>query len=164
MDKRLQYIDSAKGIVIFFMLLGHVGGMNLDVMQWIFSFHMPFFFFVYGFQLDDSKLKSFGGLDSKVKTYLVPYFIWALIYMRKFNYSSYGAILYATKESVRNVSQGYLWFLPCMFLAVTLYRLIMCKIPNRGGIGLSLQYFSRLLQDCWITRQYWKKVCHGDVI
>ncbi len=133
MEKRLTYIDSAKGIAIFLMVFAHISTVNLDFKQWICSFHMPFFFFVYGFQLDEKKLKSFGGIDNKIKTYLVPYFIWALIYRRNFSFSSCGAILYGTYESIRAYSQGYLWFLPCMFLAVIIYRFIMTKIPVRNG-------------------------------
>ena len=46
--KRLDYVDTLKGIGILLMLMGHVPfGANFD--YYIHAFHMPLFFFISGF-------------------------------------------------------------------------------------------------------------------
>lgn len=45
--KRLDWVDIAKGIAIVLMILGHSSLPN-TIQNWIYSFHMPFFFFISG--------------------------------------------------------------------------------------------------------------------
>lgn len=53
-DNRIQWIDTAKLIGIFFMILGHLEwtfimkGTSTVVIKWIYCFHMPLFFFLSG--------------------------------------------------------------------------------------------------------------------
>jgi len=59
---RIDYLDIAKGIGIILVYIGHcyIGERTQtlsNVIYWIYSFHMPFFFFVSGmFVLDWKKL------------------------------------------------------------------------------------------------------------
>lgn len=43
-QKRLDYLDMAKGIGIFLVILGHIEYIQEDTLKWISSFHMPLFF------------------------------------------------------------------------------------------------------------------------
>lgn len=45
--KRFDWVDIAKGIAILLMILGHSSLPNM-IQNWIYSFHMPFFFFISG--------------------------------------------------------------------------------------------------------------------
>ena len=44
-SKRIEWIDVAKGICIVLMVVGHTR-LPLIISNWIWSFHMPFFFFI----------------------------------------------------------------------------------------------------------------------
>jgi len=48
-DERIHYIDMAKGICISLMVLGHSYSRENMILQWLNSFHMPFFFIMSGF-------------------------------------------------------------------------------------------------------------------
>ena len=41
-NKRLQYIDIAKGIAMICIILGHMGNANIN--RVVFTFHVPIFF------------------------------------------------------------------------------------------------------------------------
>ena len=51
--KRIEWVDIAKGIGIFLMVMGHTGIPRIGN-QWIYSFHMPLFFFISGFLFNTS--------------------------------------------------------------------------------------------------------------
>lgn len=76
-NKRILWIDYAKAVAIFLVVVGHsfspTGGGNLEIKNFIYSFHMPVFFFLSGYLW---KLKEPGFmpyLKSSVKSLLVPY-------------------------------------------------------------------------------------------
>ena len=46
--RRLTYLDMAKGIGIFLVILGHIEYIREDTLKWISSFHMPLFFVIGG--------------------------------------------------------------------------------------------------------------------
>ena len=49
MSKRIEWIDSARGIAILFVVLGHcIGNIEDPVNKFILAFHMPLFFFLSG--------------------------------------------------------------------------------------------------------------------
>ena len=50
-DKRLLWIDVAKGIAIILMIIGHTVKFGTYSRNFIFSFHMPLFFILTGFTL-----------------------------------------------------------------------------------------------------------------
>ena len=50
--KHIEYIDTAKVIGLYLMILGH-GCVNESITQWIYSFHMPLFFFISGMLHND---------------------------------------------------------------------------------------------------------------
>lgn len=67
---RMQWIDSARGIAMLSVILGHMNiGNNLKHV--IFSFHMPFFFLLSGYFLRLQGSRRF--IKSKAKHLLIPY-------------------------------------------------------------------------------------------
>lgn len=50
--KRILWIDYAKAFAMFFVVIGHVNSGNY-LTNWIYSFHMPLFFFLSGITLNE---------------------------------------------------------------------------------------------------------------
>lgn len=59
MNNRLLYVDYMKAIAMILVIMGHVNFANEPVKAWIYSFHMPAFFFCTGLVL-----KVGGGIFS----------------------------------------------------------------------------------------------------
>ncbi|WGV27794.1 acyltransferase family protein [Halotia branconii] len=92
MQRRLYWVDYAKGIGIFLVVVGHVlrGLLNSSILQpttllnfvdsWIYAFHMPLFFFISGLFVQRSLSKPLNSfMLDKVYTIAYPYFIWSVI-------------------------------------------------------------------------------------
>jgi fucose 4-O-acetylase-like acetyltransferase len=73
---RILWIDLAKVIGIWLVILGHMH--TTDTLNvYIFSFHMPLFFFLSGYLEKDRKLKE--GIINGIKTLVIPYILWFLL-------------------------------------------------------------------------------------
>ena len=94
MRDRLHWVDYAKGIGIFLVVVGHVlrGLVNSSILEeskllgfvdrWIYGFHMPLFFFISGLFVVRSLSKPFKDfLLDKLYVIAYPYFLWSLIQM-----------------------------------------------------------------------------------
>ena len=71
-NKRLQYIDIAKGIAMICIILGHMGNANIN--RVVFTFHVPIFFFKTGYFISD-KCEVDIFVRYKVRTLIIPYLI-----------------------------------------------------------------------------------------
>ena len=81
-QKRLDYLDMAKGIGIFLVILGHIEYIQEDTLKWISSFHMPLFFVVGGIlaRLKQGEKRSvFQSVESRVRGVLTPYLSFSLM-------------------------------------------------------------------------------------
>lgn len=106
---RLQYIDIAKGIGIFLVVLGHVYRGNA-VQNWLYSFHMPLFFFISGWLYDGKNFFIDGYcvfIIKKARKFLLPYIVFLFV-----NFV-YWAIV---ERNFRAFDQGPLWFLPVLLI------------------------------------------------
>ncbi|EDM45327.1 Acyltransferase 3 [unidentified eubacterium SCB49] len=140
MDKRLQWIDQARGFSIFLVVWGH----NFPTIEpYIYSFHVPLFFFIAGmFHPEQITVR---GTVKRAKMILIPYFIWAtaLYLFWLFVGRHYGDSSEITLSPIDNLigvfyaqgGQQYmdwgipLWFLPCIFLVYFFFG-ILKKIKN----------------------------------
>lgn len=143
MDKRKGWIDQARGLSIFMVVYGH----NFPEMEpYIYSFHVPLFFFVAG-MFHPSKV-DLSVIKRRAKMILVPYFFWAMSLFlfwffvgRKFGKSehldlspinNFIGVFYA-QGGQQFMDWGIpLWFLPCIFLVFILFSLVK-KVPNKMG-------------------------------
>lgn len=74
-------LDIAKGICILFMVVGH-SGCPAYLQTFIYMFHMPCFFFVSGWLLNDKYLSDLKkGLYQKAKGSYYPFVKWTLIFL-----------------------------------------------------------------------------------
>jgi fucose 4-O-acetylase-like acetyltransferase len=74
---RFKALDVAKGIGIILVIIGHLDTSEM-LHKWIYSFHMPFFFFLSGF-LNKDKEDFKEVAISKVKRLIVPYFFFGIL-------------------------------------------------------------------------------------
>lgn len=140
---RIEWVDAAKGFGIVLVVLGHelrglmyagivndAGTLQL-VDRWIYSFHMPLFFFLAGLFVPKS-LASWSQLGTflqgKLATIVYPYFVWSILTIvlkwrlgsipnTPRELSDIPQILYAPVEQY--------WFLYALFLIFVAFALAM---------------------------------------
>ena len=126
--KRITYIDIARALAIFFVIMGHSSSGYIHKM--IYSFHMPLFFIISGMLLrhrsSDFSIADLGKtLVKRFSAYYIPYMIWALFYSA-LTLKNVLKIMYGTREVlVQTDSLSSLWFLPVLFLASVFAEIVM---------------------------------------
>ena len=158
---RIPWIDNARAIGILFVLYGHTAGFGFLSKEFVYSFHMPLFFFLSGYLLKPKYLyESFNSYVTKhFKSLVIPYVSFWLIsyacwlptkalrshadqYAELSSWDPVLGLIYGvyTKLYVNQV----LWFFPCLFCAVLLFysiskiksnHLILLTIISLGIIG-----------------------------
>ena len=151
-QNRIIWLDIMKGIGIILVVLGHVYN-NGIVFRWLYSFHMPLFFFAAGFLY--KKKPILADIKRRIQTIVVPYFCfgflifiyWVLIEhrFREVNYDPVKAFLGLFLGEYNTLDFNvHLWFLPCFFLTVVVYNVLINltgkKITYLIIIVLSLIY------------------------
>ena len=138
-EKRLMWIDVAKGIAIILMIIGHTVKFGTYSRNFIFSFHMPLFFILTGFTIkipfDKVQWKKFIKKDFVriVCPYLGIALVASLLGYLIFNsttisqsFLNYGKAVFwgsgVTHKS--HPSVGSLWFLIVLFWSKQFYRVI----------------------------------------
>uniref|UniRef100_A0A7C3NH83 Acyltransferase 3 domain-containing protein n=1 Tax=candidate division WOR-3 bacterium TaxID=2052148 RepID=A0A7C3NH83_UNCW3 len=77
MDKREYWLDIAKSIGIFLVVLGHTS-INENLKIFIYSFHIPLFFLISGFLFKtNDNFKNF--FIKQFKRFIIPYYIFSII-------------------------------------------------------------------------------------
>lgn len=128
---RITWLDSLKGIGIILVLLGHIYN-NDFVFNFVYSFHMPVFFFAAGYVYKDRPILI--DLKRRIDTIVRPYFIFGgsvLIYwifverrFRESNCSISQAIIGLFLGQYTKLDFNvHLWFLPCFFVTVILFNI-----------------------------------------
>lgn len=74
--KRERYIDIARGISMICIILGHLG--NHSINRVVFTFHVPIFFFITGYFMDD-RLPILDFVKKKARALLIPYTVTCLL-------------------------------------------------------------------------------------
>ena len=149
MKQRLQYLDVCKGMGILLVVLGHIFLTN-PVKTWIFSFHMPFFFFLSGYIFYFHKINDFGSFVKKrFKAIVIPYFMFASIWYiywllieRKVRPDSMDVnkfkpllgIFYGIGSDTWLIFNIVLWFLPCLFITEIIFYLIAKNVKKDRNI------------------------------
>lgn len=158
MDKqsRIKYIDYAKAVTIFLVVVGHCSICPNFLKQWLYSFHMPLFYAFYGmtWSFKDRPFKS--DIFKKVKRLVIPFVIWSLGYTfvtdilnKTINIKHIIYDLYGSQMSLKSGnSLTSLWFLSCLFIATIIFDAVMNliesgKVKNGGvlrGIFLTVSF------------------------
>lgn len=154
--KRLDAFDVLKGIGIILVLYGHTI-CPYHVQGWIYSFHMPLFFFISGFFY--KKETSFMLLlKKKVKQLVIPWIFFALclclvyILVDIVATREVGTAVNKQYQSVLRGMNGYewsvcyltIWFLVCLFEVSLVYDLMQRFIRNKYLIHVCILCFAIL--------------------
>lgn len=127
-ERRLNYLDVAKGIGIILVILGHVDISNNPLCNWIYSFHLPLFFIVSGMLLSYKKdwinLNFTKNMKKKAKQLLYPYFTFSalialcsLINKLLLHSPLFGDVKQILLYTICFEGFSTLWFLPALFIA-----------------------------------------------
>lgn len=138
---RIEWVDAAKGFGIILVVLSHElrGLMHAEIVsdagalrladRWIYSFHMPLFFFLAGLfvpkSLDRwSQLETF--LQGKFATIVYPYFVWSILTIAL--KSCLGSIPHTPRElsdifQIIYAPVEQYWFLYALFLIFVAFAL-----------------------------------------
>lgn len=137
---RINYLDIAKGFGIFLVYIGHcyIGERTQtlsNVIYWIYSFHMPLFFFVSGILFSSKKKKFHIFIWNKSVSLLIPYALFSILnwpLLTIFVGSPGNVVLHGW-------GQNPLWFIPILYLLEVLhYFIIFDKRWKRWGSILIL--------------------------
>lgn len=148
--ERLDYLDMAKGIGIFLVILGHIEYLEENVMIFIYSFHMPLFFVIGGilaYGKGERVVEPKAVMKKRAAGTMVPYisFSLMLLTMYVFEYLIQPERI-TGQELLRRFIDGItgyglhtLWFLPVYFGAGSLFILIRYYFQKKAyceyGIG-----------------------------
>ncbi|MDT2814734.1 acyltransferase family protein [Vagococcus carniphilus] len=134
MEKRENNIDVFKGMAIFFVVLGHISNVPKDVFIYVYSFHVPLFFFCSGYLMYFTRERTMSfqytkNLFKKVMipfylAYLISYFVTLIFESEKRTLSFFtsfvkGGLLGSHWMDVNNFP---LWFLPLFFISVLTFK------------------------------------------
>ena len=174
-SNRIYWIDNLRALAILLMVFGHTNNTEAEienVVNYIYSFHLPLFFFISGLTLYPERFKTPKAfLIKKISTLLVPYFFFSVLgfgFLMITNHSYFSLpiigdslfrIAFADTDLLNFGYDGPLWFLPCLFLAELEFYLIsfLKKGTQFGVIGLlvvlgflwaSIKVHS--LDGCWV--------------
>ena len=157
-SKRIDWIDSLKGLGMFFVIWGHsFTKINYSMRKYIYAFHIPLFFFTSGLVCEkDLKLNFISFIKKKVNSLIVPYFVIniigiiinrVLIYFNIINkitfFEHIMGMLYSHDEVYR-IPVGSTWFILTLFLVQVMFYLIN-KISRDDRDLFFLSLFSALV-------------------
>lgn len=136
MKERIEYFDTAKGILILLVVLGHVFETG-PVNQYIYSFHMPAFFMISGILLRYSSApgKPLGQvLLDKIYTLIIPFLFFEVLGVLS-NIVRFGVTLnifgYASNTLRLWCNNGPNWFIWALFVGEMMFILIHRFLNNR---------------------------------
>jgi len=154
MLKRIEWIDIAKGLGIIFVIFAHIQSISQVFLNYIYSFHMPLFFFLSGYLFSDSKYKTLMEfIKKKAQSLLIPYFVfsiisyiyWALVQIRMGDdikhpdlFRAFIGIFYSDPNHHFMSYNVALWFLTCLFSTEILFYILRKKIKIEYYIPIVL--------------------------
>lgn len=148
---RLYFIDNMKAIGMILVVLGHAKWLGEDAVRFIYSFHMPLFFFISGYLARTIPISMKVNLIAVAKRLLIPfaffflisYILWLPLHFFGSGQASqilwYGPIIdfiysYSTSFHIN----GVLWFFPSLIVVVLIERLVLCRLHDLVALVISL--------------------------
>lgn len=118
--KRIEWVDIARGILIFLVCLGH-RHLSAGLLTWVYTFHLPAFFLLSGYLAKNEGIAFSAFLKKKAKGLLIPYVSLGVIYIvGKFVYSFLlhkpFSITQYLWDFIAGRKIGSSWFIVALFL------------------------------------------------
>ena len=143
--KRINFIDTAKALALYLVVVGHTVSSTSPYFRFIFAFHMPVFFFFAGYCFKDRDIALGIGkfIAKKAKALLIPYAIFAVIgFAIMLVFDSWKPDLSAFDFAMKYVyyaqppALGQTWFLIALLMSSIMFRLVIGFITTRDKTGV----------------------------
>ena len=145
MQKRISWIDQARGLALVLVVLGHLGIPYIG--QYYTTIHLPLFFFLSGVTFSAKQdFKTF--LKGKAKRLIIPYFCMGIpLVMSSFftriidgvtDPSEYWHVIL---NFILQTRMYTIWFLTCLFLTSILLYILVKVIKGRMGWIMTISAF-----------------------
>lgn len=143
MKERYDWLDSLKFIGMLYIYIGHLGAAAGKLYPFVFSFHVPLFFFMSGLLCPQVKtgFDVYNKNKKSFKSIIIPYFIFSLIGIaflcikNNLGEEQLKTDLWQMVFGVRNeIPLGSLWFLPCLFVVILYHSILEFILKNRVAI------------------------------
>lgn len=148
MKNRLYYIDVVKVLGIYLVILGHLPLTNIIFTKFIFSFHMPLFFFCSGylFKKNNNIYSDIKKNIHKLLIVMIPYFILGIIFgafQDVFVYKQHLDLQNNIVDPIHSFilgqsSIGWMWFLWALFWMRLVYNFYSINVTNRFKEAIAL--------------------------
>lgn len=142
---RYEWVDVLKALGIIAIYLGHCVDHTGNLHLFLYTYHVPLFFFVAGFFCISKRTVSFKEyIKSKVCGILVPYLYFSMAYIllvgvakSKGDIGSFFLMIKQTVFGIRNqLPADSLWFLPCLFVMSIIYEALYRVFKDKRKILL----------------------------
>jgi acyltransferase len=136
MNKRITWIDTTRGINIFLVVLGHTI-LPYAWQVYVFSFHMPLFFFLSGYLFNPKKYPDFWQfIIKKARSLLIPYLFFCLLayiyWVFRFGSTQFFDPIWQAIMSANWLYPPFipLWFLTTLFVVEIYFYLLQKYLPK----------------------------------
>ena len=157
MKKRIDWIDTLKGLGMFFVIWGHCFSTGTPIRKYIYSFHMPLFFFLSGLTCQNNfKLNTKDFIIKKIKTLLIPYliinivsiliiYIFSLFGLMNFkSLTEYFLGIIYSHTRIFTMPSNHTWFITSLFLIEIMFYFIQ-KYIKKDWQRVSISFILALI-------------------
>lgn len=144
-SKRIEWLDLAKALTMFFVIFDHLGLRDSRVSDWVWLFHLPAFFLLSG--VFYKQPQSFmAGLRKDALRLLLPVLIWWAIGMLTWqpffiHYFHRGDFWTYYAQDIKDFFSGYHmtfgWFMVALFLMKAEMNMLL-RLPKGLATGIAL--------------------------
>ena len=147
--KRIDWIDTLRGIAMFFVVWGHCQKNNTFIRKYIYSFHMPLFFFISGLTFGESDKVPFKDyFKKKFKGLVIPYLtlnvicyiLWVILFkcgiVSHFNYFENLCGIFYSNNKILTIPCGPAWFLLSLFVIDMMFYFFKKNCRNDFELGI----------------------------
>lgn len=140
-SSRLLYIDSARGLGMLLVIIGHVYALDNPFFSVIYGVNVTLFFMLTGYMdgLKNTKRPFISQLKNDFKKIMLPYIfysilvlVWQLIRLYVFDFGSTAEIKSNVFDMVSLYGISSLWFLSTLFIAKTIFSSLSANISKRS--------------------------------
>lgn len=131
-------VDAIKGVLMLFVVLGHVllGNIDNNIVRYvIYSFHMPVFFFVSGYLINTDKLAMLTMRQLFTKYWKRMISMWCVAWIVYTTYVVYGHFNVGYVLGCIYHPYYHLWFIPSLFMMIMIVWILAKKqVIHRAGL------------------------------
>ncbi|MBQ3409306.1 MAG: acyltransferase family protein [Clostridia bacterium] len=155
MKQRIQWLDIVKGFLILTVMLGHISQTPEWLKIWIYSFHMPLFFFLSGvtFSIEKYDFKTF--IKRKIRTLIVPGLVFEFIQiiinvaMGKLQLTVKNIILGIILQ-MRGQGTDIAWFLVALFISEIVLYLVIKLLQDKTKKIVPVLFLSAIINFLYL--------------